>query len=579
MEALISAGATVLLDAVADGITIQDPSGRLVYANPAAARVIGFSSPAELIATDPVQIMQRFELFDEFGSPLPMGMLPGRFALAGQPEAERVLQFRVRATGEKRWSIVRAQPVLNPDGSVRFALNIWHDITERMERQHALEETTSQLEETAAELEATISELEVRTEEAETRAERHRFLSEAGRMLAASLESEETLRMVVHLAVPGLADWAEVRLLREDGTLQRLEVAHADPDKLRFAIELEQQFPSDPSSSAAVAVARTGIAQIYPAVPDELLRQAAHSDDHYAILRELDLHSAMIVPMKARDEVLGTITFVRSSGEREYNEEDLEFAESLGARAALALANARLYRAAQEANRSKSDFLAVMSHELRTPLTAIFGYAELLATGVSGEMNDAQLAHLDRIHASAAQLLTIIEDILAYARTEAGRDEVHADSFRLSDVINEAIMIVRPNGEKKGLAIEADVVDDVPLRTDRAKLRQILINLMGNAVKFTDAGAVRVRAMVCEADVCAIVVEDTGVGIDPADFDRIFEPFRQLEPSMTRRSGGTGLGLAVSWRFAQLLGGSIKVESTPGAGSRFTVTLPFEGTP
>ncbi len=578
MEALISAGAIQVLDAVGDGITIQDPTGKLIYANPAAARAIGFGSVAELLATSPAEIMQRFELFDEDGAPLPLESLPGRAALQGHPESEKILQFRIRQTGEMRWSLIRAQPAFNADGSVRFVVNIWHDMTERTERQRALEEASFQLEETASELEVTISQLEQRTEEAEARASRDKFLSEAGRMLSASLETEDTLRMVVHLAVPKLAEWADVSLLQEDGSLQRLETAHQDPAKLRFALELDQRFPRNPEIDSGYRVARTGVSEIYPEIPDELLRAGTQSEEHYQIIKELDLRSAMVVPMKVHSQVLGIISFIRSSTQKPYDAEDLEFAESLASRAALALSNARLYRSAQEANRTKSDFLAVMSHELRTPLTAIFGYAELLATGISGDMNETQRAHLDRIHASAAQLLTIIEDILAYARTEAGRDQVHADSFGLADVVSEAVMIIRPDSEKKGLRLNIDVPEDIMLQTDRAKVRQILINLLGNAVKFTDEGQISVHCKATNGR-CVIVVEDSGIGIDASDFDHIFEPFRQLEPSMTRKIGGTGLGLAVSRRFASLLGGSVEVDSAPGKGARFTVTIPLLNAP
>jgi PAS domain S-box-containing protein len=578
MDALISAGATALLDAVGDGIAIQDTTGRIVYANPAAARIIGFNSPAELLETPTSEILRRFEVLDEDGAPFPPERLPGRAVLAGEPAGQRVLQFRARGSPELRWSVIKAEPVYNPDGSIRLVVNIWHDITERMERQRALEEATTQLEETTVELEATISELEVRTDEAETRAERHKFLAEAGRMLASSFDAEETLRMVVHLAVPSIANWAEVRLLREDGELQRLEIAHADPEKLIAAIQLEERFPADPATSPTYEVVRTGMPRIFREVPASLVRKTARSEEHYRLLSALELDSALIVPIKVRDATLGTILLARSRQQRAFDDEDLEFAESFAARAGLALTNARLYGEAQEANRTKADFLAVMSHELRTPLTAIFGYTELLATGVAGAMTDTQRAHLDRIHGSASQLLTIIEDILAYARTEAGRDEVHADIFRLSEVISEALMVVRPNAEKKELLLEANIAEDAPLHTDRAKLRQIVINLLGNAIKFTDHGSVRVRATAADGE-CRITVEDTGVGIDPAYLDRIFEPFRQLEPSMTRRAGGTGLGLAVSRRFAALLGGTITVDSTPGQGSRFTVVLPLSGTP
>lgn len=573
MDTLISPNAIWLLDAVADGITIQAPSGPLVYANPAAAHAAGFDSPEEMLALLPADILERFRIYDEYDNPLPLDDLPGRRALRGEMENERLIQFR-HQSGDVRWSMIKARPVYNSDGSIRFAVNIWHDVTERIERQRALEISSAQLEETAAELEATISELEMRTEEAETRADRQRFLSEAGRMLASSLETESTLRMVAHLAVPRIADWVSIRLLDDEGILRELEIAHADPDQLRYAKELQRRFPPDPRTDGGYEVVRTGESQLYETIPDSLLEAGAQSDEHLEIIRKLQLRSAMIVPMKARDTVIGVITFIRVAGSPNYTDEDLEFAESLAARSGLAVSNARLYREAQEANRVKSDFLAVMSHELRTPLTAIFGYTELLATGVVGELSDAQRAHLDRVHASASHLLSIIEDILSYARTEAGRDQLNPTRLRLADIITEALNIVRPNAEKKSLTLQSNVETDVELKTDPAKLRQILINLLGNAVKFTEKGGISVRAGLLDQDNVVIEVEDTGIGIDPADFERIFEPFRQLEPSMTRTSGGTGLGLAVSRRFADLLGGRIEVRSNRGAGTRFTVTLP-----
>jgi PAS domain S-box-containing protein len=578
VHTLISANAIWLLDAVADGITIQDPMGRLVYANPAAARATGFATPIEMIETPAAEILKRFQVFDEAGEPLSPDSLPGRRALAGETEVERVIQFKITATGETRWSTVKARPVLNPDGSVRFAVNIWTDMTDNLARQRELEYASMQLEETTAELEASIAELEVRTNEAEELADRQSFLAEAGRMLATSLDTEDTLRMIAHLAVPRIADWATISLVDDEGKLQPLEVAHSDPEKLRFAKALQREYPPDPSQDTGqFRVKRTGRSEVYNEIPDALLEQSARDPEHLRLLRELKLRSAMIVPMTHHDDVLGVISFIRAESKRKnYDEDDLEFAESLAARAALALSNARLYRLAQEANRTKTDFLAVMSHELRTPLTAIFGYTELLQTGVGGPITDAQKNQLERIHASASHLLSIIEEILSYARAEAGHVELHASEVRLSEVVSESLAMVKPEAERKGLAVESRLSEDPVLRTDRAKLRQILINLLNNAVKFTDAGYVRITSDPDQDGFVRMIVEDSGPGIDEAHFDRIFEPFRQLQPSMTRTSGGTGLGLAVSRRFAELMGGTLTVESELGSGSRFTVRLPVQ---
>lgn len=569
-----------ILDGVADGITAQDQTGRLIYANPAAAAATGFASARELLATPAAEIMRAFELFDESGRPLPLSELPGRRALVGSHEEERLLRFRFKANGEERWSIVRASPVLDPNGKVRFVLNTWHDVTDQIVQQRAIEESSAHLEELTAELEATVEELQARTAEAEAAqklaeyiADRQSFLAEAGRLLASSLEYEETLRMVTHLAVPRIADWCTVSLIDNMGVLRQLEVAHADPQKLRFALELQKKYPPDDEGS--MRVIRSGESELYTEIPEELLEQPAVDEEHLRILKELQLHSAMVVPLKIRNEVLGLITFIGAESGRRYNAGDLEFAESLAVRSALAISNARLYAAAQQANQAKADFLAIMSHELRTPLTAIFGYTELISTGISGPVNATQLTQLERIRASASHLLGIIEDILSFARAEAGREELRHESVDLGHAVSEAASLVQPAADKKGVALVYEVTHDCKLTTDRGKVRQILVNLLTNGVKFTQQGTVRIVAD-CADGTAVMTVTDTGPGIAEADLDRIFEPFHQLQSATTRTVGGTGLGLAVSRRFAELLGGSIEVASKVGEGTVFTLRLPLQ---
>jgi PAS domain S-box-containing protein len=567
-----------VLDAVADGITVQDPTGRLIYANPAAAHVAGFTSANELVATPPAEILAAFNVYDEFGQPLAVSELPGRMALTGAPEQERLVRFVIIASGETRWSIIKAQPVFDEHGAVRFAINIWHDVTERMLRQQSLEENAAQLEEVSAELEVTIDELKQQTEEAEEAraraeytAERQRFLAEAGRLLAASLDYEATLRMITELAVPRIADWCTISLLDANGKLRQLNVAHADPDKVRSVLELQDRYP--PNDRDQMRIVRSAQSELYTEIPDSLLEANARDAEHLTILKELQLRSAMVVPLKIRDEVLGLITFIGAESGRRYGADDLEFAESLAARSALAISNARLYAETQEANRVKTDFLAVMSHELRTPLTAIFGYTELLATGITGPVTANQVSQLERIRGSAAHLLGIIEDILGYARAEAGKDSVREENVPISEVVAEAVSLVQPAAQQKNLRIESRVVNDGKLATDRGKLRQILVNLINNAVKFTGEGEVRVTSDV-DSERATFTVSDTGVGIEPTDLERIFEPFRQLQSATTRTAGGTGLGLAVTKRFVELLGGTIEVDSQLGKGTRFTVTIP-----
>ena len=567
-----------ILDGVSDGITVQDAAGNLIYVNPAAAAASGFDSPEEMINTPSDQRMAGFAIFDEGGNPLPVNKLPSRRVLDKHVKDERVIRFTARKTGEERWALIRARPAFDENGELRYVVNIVHDITDHVAKQEELEQNATQLEEITTELETTVDELKEKTEEADAArqraeyiADRQAFLAEAGRMLASTLDVEATLRMIVHLAVPRIADWATISLLDDKGQPRQLEVAHADPDKLRYALELQKRYPPDPADT--MRMVETGKSELYAEIPEELIARTARDETHLAILRRLNLRSAMVVPLKIRDTVLGVLTFVAAESGRRYGADDLEFAESLAARSSLAITNSRLYREAQEANRSKSDFLAVMSHELRTPLTAIFGYTELLATGVTGPVSDEQVTQLERIRASASHLLGIIEEILAYARSEAGQDQVMVDAFLMSDVVSEAVALVAPAARNKSLGLTQKIESDCQLWTDGVKLRQILVNLLGNAVKFTAAGRVDITAS-CPNGNAIFRISDTGPGIPAADQGRIFEPFRQLQSATTRSVGGTGLGLAVTKRFVQLLGGTLELQSEVGKGTTFTVSVP-----
>jgi PAS domain S-box-containing protein len=400
-----------------------------------------------------------------------------------------------------------------------------------------------------------------------------RLLSEASRALASTLDYETTLNAVASLAVGELADWCGVDLVQPDGEVRQVVVAHKDPEKVKWAKELGRKYPPDYSAPNGVGnVIRTGKPEVYRDITDEMLVAGARDDEHLAITRELQIKSAVIAPMIARGKTLGAITLIGSDSGRRYRDEDVALVMELATRSAIAIDNAQLYREALAASQSKSVFLATMSHELRTPLNAIIGYQALLHDGITGELNDLQRNQLTRIRASADHLLQLIDEILTFSRLEAGKEVVKREDVELRPMVSEALAMVAPQAQAKGLKL-VERVDDVRLVTDRGKMRQVLLNLLSNAIKFSDDGDVIVTSE-ARGRTIAVSVIDPGIGITPDNLEKIFDPFWQVEQQSTRRAGGTGLGLSVSRSLARLLGGDVIVTSTPQQGSTFTLLLP-----
>jgi signal transduction histidine kinase len=403
---------------------------------------------------------------------------------------------------------------------------------------------------------------------------RARLLVEAGEVIGASLDVEVTLRSVARVAVQGLAECCVVHLV-EEGTVHEVAMAHADPRLERVAHQLWRRSRLEPgcTGSRVAEAIRTGVPELIEALPASLAGELAAGGRGERVIRRLAGRSAAIVPLSARGQVVGCMTLIATRSVPRYDTEDVRLAGELARRAALALDNARLYRAAQEASRTKSDFLAVLSHEMRTPLTTVIGYADLLRGGVPVELPEPLRPYVDRIRAAAWHQLGIIEQILSFSRLDAGRLKLHPETTELVDVVLEAAGMLEPVADEKGLAFHVALPPGpVTLRTDPLKVRQILLNLLSNAVKFTQRGGIRVE-LEAQLEGAVIRVQDTGPGIEPAHRERIFEAFWQAENATTRRSSGTGLGLSVGRRLARLLGGDLEVASEPGAGSTFTLRI------
>jgi signal transduction histidine kinase len=447
------------------------------------------------------------------------------------------------------------------------------------------------------------------------------FLARASQLLAASLDYENTLVAVAGLALPYLGSWCIVDVLEPDGPMRRLAIVHPDPLKEERARRLKEGWPPGRDDPIGLPRAiRSRATELIPNVTDEMLVDFAISDENLDDLRALGIGSVVVVPLIARDHVLGAISFVSADVGHQYTESDVGLAEDLAARCSIALDNARLYRdleaarrdaaelneqlvmssirqqelaeVARDANHAKSRFLATMSHEIRTPLNAIVGYAELLQLEVAGAINPEQKRYLDRVKVSSGHLIGLVDDILDLSKVESGRLIVNREAIAAPTTITAAIALLEPQVGSTGVGLETEChAEDSVYVGDEARVRQILVILLSNALKFTDRGGTitvscgttptpdEEATLVGDGPWTFIRVADTGIGISETEAETVFQPFVQANPGNTRRQGGAGLGLAIGLELARRMGGDLTLRSAPGEGSSFTLWLPASTEP
>jgi PAS domain S-box-containing protein len=408
------------------------------------------------------------------------------------------------------------------------------------------------------------------------------FLSDATSVLAESLDYEVTVARVAQLAVPRLADWCAVDLVTDPGCgPRRLAVTHADPVRLELAKQIDAKYPQRPPQ-----VLQTGRAELYPIISDEQLGASAVDEEHLRMLRQLQLRSAMVIPLVSRRQVVGVFTLVFAESGRTYTEEDLRFGEELARRCANAIENARLYASEQQARRSadlanaaKDEFLAVVSHELRTPLNAILGWAKLLAER-DFEAHRRQRA-FETIERNAVAMGQLIEDLLDMSRVISGKMRLEVQQVDFVRVLEAAIQSIQPAAVAKGIELRHVVSASVPsIMGDPIRLQQIVWNLLSNAVKFTGNGGRVEVDLRYTASTIEVSVSDTGKGIAAAFLPHVFDAFRQEDASSSRSRGGLGLGLAITRQLVELHGGRIEARSDgEGRGASFSVSLPVTARP
>ncbi len=539
----------VILEGVADAITVQDRSGQVIFANSAAAKSAGYERVEEFVSATPAALAERFELFDERGQAFDPEQLPGRRVLLGDAHSSAVVHVRERHSNKEWWSFVRASCVPGVDGKPELAVNIWHDIT---------------------------------TERRREQQEKH--LAAATAALSSSLELEPMFAKLASLLVPDLADWCSIHLL-EGNELRNVAVSHVEPAKVELARDIARRYPPERAQPRGVwQVIQTGVSEVYADITDELLVRSARDAAHLEILRSVGLTSAVIVPIHGRDRPCGAISLISSSAHRHFDAQDVALLEELARRAGTAIEQAKLYEAArssarraEEANRIKDDFLATVSHELRTPLNAIVGWSALLRERT---LEPATLKGIDVIHRNALAQARIVEDILDVSRIIAGKLRLDLRPADLAAIVAEAIEVVRPSALAKRLKLGVGLPgDDCVLVADPGRLQQVVWNLVSNAVKFTEPGGEITVRLEHRQSRLVLSVTDTGRGIEPEFLPFVFDRFKQADSSITRRVGGLGLGLAIVRHIVELHGGQVEAKSDgAGKGATFFVSLPVRAT-
>ncbi|HSH79520.1 MAG TPA: PAS domain S-box protein [Herpetosiphonaceae bacterium] len=403
------------------------------------------------------------------------------------------------------------------------------------------------------------------------------LLATASAALSASLDYVATLGDFARLMAPHFADWCAVDLVEDDGSFRRVALAHVDPAKVELGWEIERRYGFDASlPEGAAKVLRTGQAALYPELGEALLRTVAHDDEHVRMLRATGLKEGMIMPLIARGRTLGAISFGMAESGRRFSPRDVELAEDLAQRAALAIDNARLYHDMKAAVHARDEFLSLAAHELKTPLTSLTGFAQLLGQRLKREqdVNERDRRAVTVILAQADRLARLVELLLDVARLETGQLTLEVRRLDICRLVRDVVDDIQPALHRHTVEVHCP---DGPLivEGDALRLEQALDNLLGNAIKYSpDGGAITFTVEPRDGQV-VVSIRDPGIGIPDEAQARLFERFYRAGNTAGSNIGGMGMGLFVVKEIVSRHGGTVEVRSVENQGSTFTVRLPL----
>jgi PAS domain S-box-containing protein len=463
-----------------------------------------------------------------------------------------------------RWYETRYFPLRDESGAIQGTIGVATDVTEQ--RRADLQRVELLRREQVA-----------RTD-AEMAHRRAAFLAEASRQLAKSLDYDATLSAVARLAIPDLADWCVVDVFERGGALRRLAVVHPEPAMADLAARLQRRLP-DPNAAIGIPQAlRSGRSAAYTERSffgsDNGHPFGTRDEECREIVRRLGARSCIVVPMVDRGRTLGALTFVRSS-QPEYAVDEIDLAEDLARRAALAVDNARLYAEAQEAIRAREEFLSIASHELKTPMTSLQLAVQAVRRTVEAlpDRDERVVAIVRTADRQARRISSLVETLLDLTRIETDRLELARGACELGELAREVAAGLKEELQRASCTVTIDAGAPVHGRWDRSRLEQVLTNLLANAMKYGEGKPIEI-VVEREGATAALCVRDHGIGIDEERQAEIFDRFERAVS--VQHYGGLGLGLYIVRRIVEAHGGGVSVRSVPGQGATFTVRLPID---